>query len=87
MIAFNTYRMLPQELQAEILLQYGVYLELIRRTPQLNIELYALDRFYVELYFDKITEDPLFLRAFESVKELEPYLPLIPIESILEVNH
>ncbi|MBO9684287.1 MAG: hypothetical protein J7502_16750 [Flavisolibacter sp.] len=79
--------MLPQEMQAEILLQYGVYLELIRRTPQLNIELYALDHFYVELYFDKITEDPLFLRAFDSVKELEPYLPLIPIENILEVNH
>ncbi|HTM92398.1 MAG TPA: hypothetical protein VL095_08270 [Flavisolibacter sp.] len=55
--------MLPQELQAEILLQYGVYLELIRKTPQLNIELYALDHFYVELYFDKIYRRPAFFKS------------------------
>lgn len=86
MISIDRYNMLPQEMQAEILLEHGAYLELTRKTPQLNIELYALANFYVELYFDKVTEDPLFLRAFDTVKELEPYLPLIEIEGILETH-
>jgi len=73
-------------MQAEVLLQFGVYLDLIRKTPRLNIELYALNDFYVEVYFDKITEDPLFIRAFDSVKELDAYLPLIGIDGIFETN-
>ena len=86
MISFETYKMLPQDMQAEALLHFGVYLELIRTTQQLNIELYALNEFYVEIYFDKMTGDPLFLRAFDSVMELEPYLPFIEIDSILETK-
>jgi hypothetical protein len=83
---FESYKMLSQELQADILLEYGVYLELIRNAPNLSIELYALYNFYVEIYFDKGTEEPLFLRAFNSVKELEPYLHLVEIESIFETK-
>ena len=86
MVGFHTYQWLPQDMQAEILLQFGVYLELIRETPQFNIELYALNDFYVEIYFDKESEDPLSLKAFCSVDELEPYMPLIDIDSIFETN-
>ena len=78
--------MLSQDLQAEILMQFGVNLDLIRETSNLNIELYALYDFYVEVYFDKATEDPLFLRAFNSMQELEPYLPSIGIDSLLEAS-
>ena len=86
MISFEIYKNLTQVRQAEMLLQFGVYLELERQTVQLNIELYALDDFYVEVYFDKISEEPLFIRAFSSVQELELYLPLIEIDAIFEIN-
>lgn len=86
MVVFLTFKMLPQDVQAEVLLKKGVYLELIRKTSGLSIELYALSDFYVEVYFDQVTEEPLFLRAFRSIKELEPYLSLIEIESIFETN-
>ena len=86
MISFEIYKNLTQVRQAEMLLEFGVYLELERQTVQLNIELYALDDFYVEVYFDKISEEPLFIRAFRSVQELEPYLPRIEIDAISEIN-
>jgi hypothetical protein len=73
-------------MQAEILLEFGVYLELTRHTSQLNIELYAVNDFYVEIYLDKETEEPFSLRAFYSTYELEPYLSLIEIDSIFETN-
>ena len=86
MISFEIYKNLTQVRQAEMLLEFGVYLELERQKVQLNIELFALDDFYVEVYFDKISEEPLFIRAFSSVQELEPYLPLIEIDAIFEIN-
>lgn len=86
MVAFETYKTLRQDLQAELLWEYGVYMELIREIPDSNIELYSLFNFYVEIYFDKETDDPLFLRAFAGTNGLEPYLPFIEIESLFEIN-
>jgi hypothetical protein len=83
---FESYKMLSQDLQAEILLECGVYLELIRNAPRLSIELYGLFGFYVEVYFDKGTEEPLFLRPFSSVKELDPYLHQVEIDGIFETK-
>ena len=84
MISFVEYRSLPQNYQAEILWTDGVYLELMRYTKGLNIELYALYNFYVEVYFDSLTEEPLFLKAFKQAKKLDPYLSQINIENIFE---
>ena len=81
---FEFYKMLSQDLQADILLEYGVYLDLIRNAPKLSIELYAPYDFYVEVYFDKATEEPLFLRPFKLPAELEPYLCLVEIDGIFE---
>ena len=86
MISFGAYRRLSLDLQAEILWQFGVSLDLVRITSKRCIELYALDNFYVEMHFNKKTEEPLFLRAFNKTKDLEPYLKLIKIESLLEAK-
>lgn len=84
MMTFSTFNILPQDLQADELLDSGVYLDLARQTQKLNIELYALHNFYVEVYFDKLTEDPLLLRAFDSLKELEQYFNEIGINTIFK---
>ena len=73
-------------MQPVLLLQNGIYLELIRSASPLNIELYAPGDFYVEIYFDQLTEEPLFLKAIHTAEELEPYLPLIEIDSLFETN-
>ena len=87
MISFKAYRSLSIEKQAQILWEDGVYLELIRHTSKLNIELYALNDFYVEIYFDKSTEEPQSLKPFKKLKGLEPYLSLINIQSALEIRN
>jgi hypothetical protein len=81
-ISFSVFNILPADMQADMLFNSGIYLELVRKTSQLNIELYALEHFYVEVYYDNSTEDALFLRAFESTKELEPYLSMIPVRNM-----
>jgi hypothetical protein len=86
MISFDSYNILPPEMQAQLLLQSGVYLDLVRSANRLNIELYALGDFYIEIYFDKLTEEPLFLKAIHTMEELEPYLSLIEIDSLFETN-
>lgn len=78
-MTFDQYRRLPQGLQAAHLWKDGVYLELIREQEDLNVELYALHRFYVEIYFDRETGDPLLLRPVEDTSGLEAYLAQIPI--------
>src|SRR5215211_7231144 len=87
MISFEKYQSMAQSQKAEILWLEGVYLELIRQTSLLNIELYALYNFYVEIYFDKATEEPLFLRAFQEQDNLESYLSLVNIKDALEIRN
>jgi hypothetical protein len=84
MLSFNAYRLLSPSLQAEILWSDGVYLELIRQTSDLSIELYCLHDYYVEISFDRQTGDPVSLHSFRSLKGLDPYLNLINIEGIFQ---
>ena len=86
MIHFKKYKSLPQSEQADILLEHGVYLEMIRQTSKLEVELYALEGFYVEVYFDRKSEEPLFLKAFKNMKYLEPYLTIIDIDHLFKVK-
>lgn len=86
MISFKAYGSLKQDVQAQLLWSNGVYLELVRCLPRMNVELYSLYGFYVEIYFDKKTEEPLYMKAFEKMKYLEPYFQLIDIESLFQVK-
>jgi hypothetical protein len=85
-ISFPAYKALPQDSQIDLLLEFGVYLQLMRNTSHLSIELYALEDFYVEIYFDRKTEHPLFLRAFNCINELQPYFTFIEIDGIFETK-
>ena len=86
MISFNQYCLLDQGAQAELLWIDGVYLDLMRETPQFNIELYSLYNYYVEIFFDRSSGEPLQLNAFQNQKELEPYLHLIDIDGIFQAG-
>ncbi len=86
MISFKKYKSLPQSEQADILLEHGVFLEMIRQTTKLEVELYALEGFYVEVFFDRKTDEPLYLKAFRNLKLLEPYLTIINIDHLFKVK-
>jgi len=76
---------LDEEWQTQIVSPW-LYLNLIRTSHNLNVELYALYRFYVEIFFDKTTEEPLYLKAFQNISFLEPYLKLIEIPEVLGIR-
>ena len=86
MLTFEEYVSLDEDLQTQILSFDGVYLELVRTCRNLNVELYSLYTFYDEIFFDKETEEPIYLKPFKSVKSLEPYLGLIDIAEIFGIR-
>jgi len=85
MLTYEEYLSLCEDLQTQVLSFDGVYLELMRSCCHLNVELYSLYNFYVEIVFDKETEEPLYLRPFEKTKFLEPYLEKIDITAWLKI--
>lgn len=86
MLTYEEYLSLDDDLKTQVLSLDGVYLELIRNARNLNVELYALYNFYVEIFFDKLTEEPLYLKAFKNPGNLEPYLKLIDVTEILGIR-
>ena len=81
MLSFEEFMVLDEDLQTQVLSMDGVFLDLIRGTRNVNIELYALFSFYVEIFFDKITEEPLYLKPFRNIDLLDPYLEMVEISA------
>ncbi|HEU4633455.1 MAG TPA: hypothetical protein VFS22_05695 [Flavisolibacter sp.] len=86
MLTFEEYISLDNDLQTQVLSLDGVYLELIRSCRNLNVELYSLYNFYVEVFFDRVTEEPLYLKAFKNTRHLNPYLELIDIADVFGIR-
>lgn len=57
--------------QAELLCEYGAGLQLTRHTSYHKMVLYALDGFYVEVFFNRKTEALLFLKPFNGMKNID----------------
>jgi hypothetical protein len=87
MISFNDYQSMGQSRKAAILFSQGVALELVRETPRLKVELFSLAGFYVEIFYDRFTDDPLFLQAFDHIEGLDPYLELVSVEGAFEIKN
>jgi hypothetical protein len=87
MISFSEYQSMGQSRKASILFSEGVPLGLVRYTPRVKIELYALSGFYVEIFYDKRTEDPLYLHPFHHMEGLDSYLQSIHIEDAFETKN
>lgn len=86
MLTFEEYRQLEEDFQTQILSMDGVYLGLIRATRNRNVELYALYNFYVEIFFERETEEPLYLKPFRKMTCLDPYLELVDIDGLLNIR-
>jgi hypothetical protein len=67
--------------QQEYALSQGVQLD-DRVEPKYTIHLYAVDGFYVELYFYRTAAQAVKITAFDSTKLLEPYLNTIDLSEL-----
>ncbi|HEY1112292.1 MAG TPA: hypothetical protein VGE66_01985 [Chitinophagaceae bacterium] len=54
-----------------------------RMTADEQMLLFQLDHFYVEVAFNKFTDEPVSARSFESTDELSPYLQAIDLSGVL----
>jgi hypothetical protein len=73
-------------LKAEVVWQYGVFLTK-RRSPHTNkvqILLYQLPKFYVEIFYDAERNVIVRFLSFISTDHLTPYLPGIDINEVLK---
>jgi hypothetical protein len=86
MLTFEEYLLLNEDLQSQVLSWDGVYLDLARNASKLSVELYALYDFYVEIFFDKETEEPIFLKPFADLKKLDPYLASMDLTELLGIR-
>jgi len=86
MIKYQEYLSLHEDLQTQLLSVDGVCLDLVRNCRNISVELYSLYQFYVEIFFDKATEEPLYLKAFNKLELLDPYLDQVDIAELKEIR-
>ncbi|MGZ3851337.1 MAG: hypothetical protein ACXVBX_01015 [Flavisolibacter sp.] len=82
MFTCDSYRRLHEELQAQLLFRDGIFL-VARTTQKFRAELFSLYGFYVEIFFEE-TGEPLFIKPFEGIAGLKPYLGQININAVLQ---
>jgi len=75
------FKFLDDKSQAEVLFYYGVLIA-ERLYKDLVIQLYQIESFYVEIYYNSNFKMIQGINSFDSIARLEPYLNLIDITSI-----
>lgn len=76
------FRKLSETKQFRRLLTKGVCVG-ERATTDEQMLLFQLDRFYVEVAFDKYTDEAISARSFETTDELAPYLSQIDLSGVI----
>ena len=77
------YNAMNQEKQRWWVLHKGVYLT-NRKTRDFTVFLFALEAFYIELYFYNANDLVFLIKSFEDTAELEPYLEDINLTPLLQ---
>ena len=54
-----------------------------RKAQKRQVLLFQLGYFYVEVFFDHYSEEVSFIRAFNNLDELQPYLENISLKGVL----
>ncbi len=80
-MTIDEFNELTREVQIDVLLNDGVYLCQRTRGKQW-IELYQIEAFYVEVYFNQKQNRILRFNSFLSTDALKPYFHLIPLTGL-----
>jgi hypothetical protein len=81
-MTLQSFRKLSETKQFRRLMTDGVCVG-ERTTNDAQLLLFQLNRFYVEVAFDKKTDEPVSARSFEATDELAPYLQEIDLSGVI----
>lgn len=76
------FKKLPSRRQRQLVVEQGVPLGK-RESERYTIYLFALEGFYVEVYFFRCSGEYGTLKPFDEVDGLEPYLQQIDLQELL----
>ena len=76
------FKCLKIQEKQQCLFDNGVYL-ISRDEAEYLIDLYQIDSFYTEAYYDKSSMTLIYLRAFSSIDDLYPYWKYINITPLV----
>lgn len=80
-MTFQQFRSLPKDIQRNVVKHFGVFL-FGRTGVGVNVMLYQVESFYVEIYFDEKMSEAIRIRSFEDTRHLEPYLRLVDVSEL-----
>lgn len=80
-MTFEQFQALPKDIQRNVVKHFGVFL-FGRSGVGVNVMLYQVEGFYVEIYFDEKMSESIHIRGFEDTKHLEPYLRKIDVSEV-----
>ena len=78
MVNIQQYKILNEGSQLHLLNTEAVLL-MTRKTVRMNMKLYSLYDFYVEIFYDKGEDDPLYVKAIDAAS-IDPYLDNIMVK-------
>jgi hypothetical protein len=76
------FKMLPPQRQRQLVVEQGVPLGK-RQSDRYCIYLFALEGFYVEVYYFRLSGEYGTLKPFDETEALAPYLEQIDIQELL----
>jgi len=81
-MTLQQFRCCSKYVQQQLVRHQGTFL-LERKSMDWNVLLFQLDAFYVEVYYQRKTQEVELLKSFEDTDELEPYLKKINVLALL----
>lgn len=81
-MTLKQFKALSKEAQQKMVMKNGVFLA-DRYTPHITIVLYQLHGFYIELYFHSENNQLTWVKCFDSIDDLEPYLSEIDLSHLV----
>ena len=80
-MTLEQFRSLPKDMQRKVVKHCGVFL-FGRTGVGVNVMLYQVEGFYVEIYFNDKMSAAIRLRSFEETVHLEPYLRMVDVSEL-----
>ena len=80
-MTINEFNAFSKEVQLDVLLQEGIFL-CYRTHGKQYIDLYQIEAFYVEVYYNQKQNRIPKLKSFLSTDALKPYFHLIPLTGL-----
>ena len=80
-MTITQFRALPKDIQRTVVKHYGVFL-FGRTGVGVNVMLYQVEGFYVELYFDEKMSEAMHVRSFDDTIHLDPYLRRVDVSEL-----